>query len=1373
MKKKRILSLLLATTLVFSSMPMVLAKEGIKPQDNTTKEQPFWAGTGESDKFRIPCLVSLDDGTLVAGCDARWTTHMDGGGLDTIVSYSKDKGKTWNYTFANYLGDNGNEHNVNSTAFIDPAMATDGKKVYMIADLYPAGYALNGAKKSPLVGKSHDDKGNVLLADARKWSDVWGNEREKAENYTYRLVKNTKDSKDDAYSIQDKNGKTVEGYTVDAYFNVKGNGVNANLFEAGSPFQVWPTDYLYLTTSENGGKTWSVPSILNLRKDSEQSLLVGPGRGMVTSQGRIVFTAYEFTSGDKNSTAIYSDDGGKTWNRGKSVSGHSSEAVITEADGKLYMFTRHGGYYVSTDWGETWSERKEMGITYNLGCQLTAITYPKKIDGKTAILFAAPSNTGSRAAGKIFVALVQEDGTLKWTYEYSVNGSEYYAYSCLTVLPDGTVGLLYENGGTEITYTSLDIEDIVKGGAIGNIWCTDDAGKGVSTVTMKSNETKTFTVNGVKENAEVIVDSDNALAVKGLCEKGKLTLTSSKVKGLEQAVITVKSGGASTKICVNVTDSEKYEIVNLRVGDTKTYTDQTGNYSDDTLENLNKNIADIGLEGENAKEVENVSKAKLATANGKFDGQETSLDNCLFTFQSVNGQANTYTISAKSGETTVYLSHKNAPSKCACTVTSANIQLEQKENGTFALADTSSGNNGKYLYFWKGDTSKLHFDRNSSADNNCKFELYKKVEKEQSDILGYKKVTQLSEIANGERYLISSKAADGTIYVLHPSNTTSSFNHVAKVVKQQIGTKPEAEIQLGTNAQFSGEKKKISSSLFTFNKKDNGKFVISAITAKGEKVYLTPKTATSANKPFTQTSADLTVTKENGGAFSFKQEGEGHSGGYLYFHKEAGKLYFDRNGSMHDNCKFSIYKASQTAKDSEILGYVKLKDLSEIEDNGQYLICAKAADGKNYLLNPSQETEKYAYVAKVTGIMYEGQSEKAKTTITITGKAEGKTEETIGKTTYYIVVNNEKEEVTLKVGETYKISGKVVKLKGDSNIIATKENNDVAPYKAIDKLEEGTYLFGNGSHIMINTSSAGENPTGLGMKRVNLHAGAYAESSWTIEKAENGYTMKDVNGKYVNIEQQNVTLKDTPQVLTIVKRNQGGFAVSNNGKYLNNWAQANNKVAAYASDDNAWNFYKASVGTEVTAVNVGEVELITNGITYSIRVVDEANICQHSWGKWIIVVEPSCTKEGKEVRVCEKCGLEEKRVVEPNKHTEKLVNKKATTCTEEGYTGDVVCAVCDEMLQKGKSIKKLEHSFENSKWEITKQPTYAENGEKTRVCEVCGAKETKVIPMLEKVENNTVGVKTGDQTPITTLIALILGAIGTFGGTIVYKRKKR
>lgn len=129
-KRGRALALLLAAVLTVSSVPgTVMAADGVKPQDGTTKEQPFWSGTGGSTRFRIPCLVSLDDGTLVAGlrCQMeyefrRWWTG--------IRSYPvrQTKEKTWHYTFANYLGDNGNTHNNNSTTFIDPAMANGRRK---------------------------------------------------------------------------------------------------------------------------------------------------------------------------------------------------------------------------------------------------------------------------------------------------------------------------------------------------------------------------------------------------------------------------------------------------------------------------------------------------------------------------------------------------------------------------------------------------------------------------------------------------------------------------------------------------------------------------------------------------------------------------------------------------------------------------------------------------------------------------------------------------------------------------------------------------------------------------------------------------------------------------------------------------------------------------------------------------------------------------------------------------------------------------------------------------------------------------------------------------------------------------------------------
>ena len=1284
-KRRRVLALLLAATLTFSSFSgIAMAKSETRPANGTTKEQPFWSGTGGSDKFRIPCLVSLNDGTVVAGCDARWTTYADGGGLDTIVSYSKDKGDNWNYTFANYLGDNGNVWNNASTAFIDPAMATDGENVYMIADLYPAGYALNGAKASPVPGKSHDAKGNILLADAKNWSDVWGTERTQASNYTYHLEKNKKKDAESAYLIKDADGNTVDGYTVDAYFNVEGNGVDTNLFEAESPFQVWPTDYLYLTSSADGGKTWSEPSILNLRKDSEQSLLVGPGRGMVTSTGRIVFTAYEFTKGDKNSAAIYSDDKGKTWKRGASVSDWSSEAVVTEADDKLYMFTRHGGYYVSDNFGETWSPKKEMGISYNLNCQLTAVTYPEKIDGKTAILFAAPSNTGSRSAGKIFVGLVQEDGSIKWEYDYSINGSAYYAYSCLTVLPDGTVGLLYENADTQLTYKNLYINDIAKGAAIGNIWCTDGEGKTVADVTMKSGESKEFTVNGMEDGAEVTVSSDDKGVVEALYADGKLTVTSKEVEGLERAVVTLKSGNASTKIRVTVTDSENYEIVDLRIGDTKTYVDKTGNYADSSLEGLDKTIAEVELKGEDSQTVETQVKAQLATAQANFDGEKKSLDSCLFTFDKVENKDNTYKISAQAGDAKVYVNHKTAPSKCVCTTTETEILLEQKADGTVALKDLSSGATGSYLYFWKADNSKLHFDRNSSADANCQLELWKKAGKasEESELPGYEKVTEIAQITNGGQYLIAAKANDGSYYVVNPASGSNNFDHVAKVIKEQVEVKPEAAVQLGNDAQFNGEKKRISECLFTFDKQDDGKFIVSSTTADNQTVYLTPKMATSAATPLTTTRAAIEVAKGSQG-FTFTQTEGGTRGGVLFFWKDnEAKLHFDRNSTVDANgrCDFEIYKQSENASDSGIAGYEKVTELTEITDNGKYLIVAKANNGSNYLLNPAQGNDKYSYVAKVTGEMYEGETTTANTEIAITGKAEGQTAVTIGDVTV--------KEVTLKIGETYNVPGKIVKESGDVSSITKEERSDMPPYKAITKVEEGTYLFGSNTHIMLNSAStvAGD-PKGLGMSSANFNTGEYKDSMWTLKKSGNGYTMQDANGKYVNISGQNVELTDTPQVLTIGDSKHGGFAVSNGSNYLNNWSGSNNKVAAWSADDNAWYFYKASEGNVITANAAGEVTLVTEGTTYKITIKGTQE-CDHSY-TWEETTAPTCTEKGVETGTCSKCN--------------------GTTTRE---------------------IAALGHDF--GEWTVEKEATETETGLEVRTCkrEGCDVKETREIPKL-------------------------------------------
>lgn len=422
-----------------------------KPNGGKTTGQPFKAGTGGSQKFRIPGIVTLNNGRIVASCDARWNTTVDGGGLDTIVSYSDD-GNTWYYTFANYLGDNGNQHNPASTAFIDPAIATDGKTVYMIADIFPAGYALNGANNQPKTGSTGFNAGGNLLLRTKKGS-----------RYDYYL--NAAEGK-----IYSSNGTAVEGYTVDAYFNITGKEVNTNLFCADSPYQPYPTNYLYLTSSTNG-KDWSEPQLLNLKEANEQTFLVGPGNGTYdAANNRLIFTAYNHTNGYERTALIWRGSDG-VWHRTApatdKVKSSEATAVILK-DGTVRCFYRGDERelaYTDFAWdaglnnyAPVKAQQTVKGAAKTQNNQLSAIKYSKTIKGEEVLLVSTATGT-KRSDGKIYALAVGADNQMHLIHTYSVaNG--YYAYSCLTELGNGDIGLLYENSAGSIQYEKIPIADI-------------------------------------------------------------------------------------------------------------------------------------------------------------------------------------------------------------------------------------------------------------------------------------------------------------------------------------------------------------------------------------------------------------------------------------------------------------------------------------------------------------------------------------------------------------------------------------------------------------------------------------------------------------------------------------------------------------------------------------------------------------------------------------------------------------------------------------------------------------------------------------------------------------------------------------------------
>lgn len=73
-----------------------------------------------------------------------------------------------------------------------------------------------------------------------------------------------------------------------------------------------------------------------------------------------------------------------------------------------------------------------------------------------------------------------------------------------------------------------------------------------------------------------------------------------------------------------------------------------------------------------------------------------------------------------------------------------------------------------------------------------------------------------------------------------------------------------------------------------------------------------------------------------------------------------------------------------------------------------------------------------------------------------------------------------------------------------------------------------------------------------------------------------------------------------------------------------------------------------------------------------------------------------------------------------------LVGQKDATCEVTGYTGDVYCSSCDNMISAGTETPLAEHTY--GEWVETTKPTCTEPGEETRVCEVCQTEDTREVP---------------------------------------------
>ena len=117
----------------------------------------------------------------------------------------------------------------------------------------------------------------------------------------------------------------------------------------------------------------------------------------------------------------------------------------------------------------------------------------------------------------------------------------------------------------------------------------------------------------------------------------------------------------------------------------------------------------------------------------------------------------------------------------------------------------------------------------------------------------------------------------------------------------------------------------------------------------------------------------------------------------------------------------------------------------------------------------------------------------------------------------------------------------------------------------------------------------------------------------------------------------------------------------------------------------------------------------------------------HKWDEGVVTQKATCTEKGSKTYTCTLCESTKTEELPATGHGERVIKfAKKASCKTEGYTGDIYCTDCGEMLEEGSVIPKEAHQWDAGK--ITKQATTTSTGIRTFTCTKCGTTKKETIP---------------------------------------------
>ncbi len=374
---------------------LLFSLESLAQTDEIQKENLFTAGEGGYATYRIPGILYTPQGTLLAWCEAR-KEGGDWGAIDIMLRRSTDGGTTWTAPTVIVRGDQ----------FEVAETVTGGASTV-------SGDTAGATANNPVM--IADQNGRVHFLFCIEYARCF---------YTY---------------SDDQGAAFAPPVDITA------------TFEAFRPEYPWKV------------------------------IATGPGHGIQLDNGRLVVPLWmstgQFENGHRPSVVatIYSDDHGQNWQAGQiavdhqkptfdaqtgqpqAISDPNETAIAQLSDGRVMLNSRsespeHFRVITTSPNGATdWSTPRFDTALYDPVCQASLIemTY----NNQDYLLFANPDSEGdpqrfgkvARARQNLTVCLSTDDGQT-WPVTRVIEPG-ISAYSDLAAGPDGTVYLLYENGG--------------------------------------------------------------------------------------------------------------------------------------------------------------------------------------------------------------------------------------------------------------------------------------------------------------------------------------------------------------------------------------------------------------------------------------------------------------------------------------------------------------------------------------------------------------------------------------------------------------------------------------------------------------------------------------------------------------------------------------------------------------------------------------------------------------------------------------------------------------------------------------------------------------------------------------------------------------